>query len=228
MRSRSLLSAVITSLVAFAIANLTGGACGDDSSDDAPRFGDDGSFEGGTPIDGSCEDAFPPCATIDDGGLGADLDAPSVVPTDAGPKCDYPNTCQTATDLGSIQADDGNDTKTSDGYTSRWLGIRATEGDHGPRAHTMKVLATLDMPNGSNYDLYLYMDTGNDTVTCSKLARKSTSVGDVTETVEIQWGESGFFANGGDDSRPIRLEVRHISGVCDPATKWKLTVSGNK
>jgi hypothetical protein len=226
--SRAFLRVFVTAVVA---TGITAVACGDDSADDGPRFGDDASFvsEGGGSLgDGSCEDAFPPCATIDDSGIGSDLDAPSETPKDAGPNCDYPNTCQTATDMGSIQADDGSATKTYEGTTSRWVGIRVTEDDNGPRAHTMKVMATLTVPPGTNYDLYMYMDTGSDTVTCSKLDKKSTGAGTATESVEEQWGESGFFANGGDDSRPIRFEVRHIAGACSPTAKWKLVVAGNK
>jgi hypothetical protein len=230
MASRAFLQVVIGGLIALGITGL---ACGDDTVEDGPRFGDpDGSFEGvdaGTPVDdASCVDAFPPCATIEDGGQGSDLDAPAEAPKDAGPTCDYPNTCSGATELEDLQADDLAATTTYQGTTSRWVGIRATEEDTGPRAHTMKVLAELEVPAGTNYDLYMYMDTTADVVSCSKLVKKGTGAGNSTETLEIQWGESGFWANGASDARPIRFEVRHVSGLCDPEAKWKLTISGNQ
>src|SRR6185503_17865045 len=104
-----------------------GASCGSSSSDDEPpRFGDfDGSTtthpDAGEDEDASCADAFPPCAVIAEGGAGSDLDASAEPAQDGGSSCSYPNTCQQARDLGSLQGDGGSSTKTATGYSSEWL-----------------------------------------------------------------------------------------------------------
>jgi hypothetical protein len=90
----------------------------------------------------------------------------------------------------------------------------------------MKINATLDVPQGSNFDLYMYMDVGANQLTCSTLVQKSTGVGSSTESVSMQWG-GGFWTPGSDYTRPIRFEVRHVDGACGNTGKWKLTVYGN-
>jgi hypothetical protein len=183
--------------------------------------------DAGPPAVDACADAWPPCQ-YSDPEAGADLDASDT--PDKGASCDYPATCSGATSMGSVCADQGSDSKTYSGTGSMWLAISAQECDHGVTQSTLKISATLDVPEGENFDLYMYMDTDNNTVTCTKLARKSTGVGSTTESTEIQWGDDGpfSFSNNSDDSRPIRLEVRHISGTCSDTTKWKLTVYGNR
>jgi hypothetical protein len=60
---------------------------------------------------------------------------------------------------------------------------------------------------------------------CTSVTKSSTSTG-TTDTVSVQWGE-GTIPNGDDDSRPITIEVRHVSGLCDASHKWSLKVTGN-
>jgi hypothetical protein len=44
----------------------------------------------------------------------------------------------------------------------------------------------------------------------------------------VEFGETGALANGANDARTVTVEVRHVSGNCDPSEKWTLTVSGNQ
>ena len=47
------------------------------------------------------------------------------------------------------------------------------------------------------------------------------------DSAHAQWGETGTFSNGADDSRTVTVEVRWVSGTCSPTAKWSLTVRGN-
>lgn len=218
----------------FGVVVVTAASCSSSESgdDEQGRFGD---VDGSTTVhpdaggdDDACADAFPPCAFVSDGGPGADLDASAEPPQDGGASCAYSGTCQQARDLGSIQGDGSAETKTATGYASQWLGIRVTELDSGVRASPMSFTASLEVPTGTNFDLYVYMDTGTDQVACATLVRKSTKGTGVTDAISMSWGESGYFANRADDSRPVRFEIRHVSGTCDPKATWKLTIAGNK
>jgi hypothetical protein len=219
------------SLVAVAVARvLLLPACGTSDDDDA-RFTSPAPIEAGAGAGyDACADAFPPCAYYDpEAGAGTDLDASAETAQDGGSSCDYPSTCGSSTaGLKAVCGDQGSDSSTATGSSSTWLGVNANECDSGVRAASMKISATLDVPQGENFDLYMYMGDSSSGYTCSKLVRKSTGVGSATETVSIGWGESGFFANNSDDGRAIRFEVRHVSGSCSSTAKWKLTVYGNR
>jgi hypothetical protein len=86
--------------------------------------------------------------------------------------------------------------------------------------------ATLSSAPGSNFDVYLYRNGGGMTpVECTNVAGQSmlTSGDDV---VSVKWGE-GSIPNGSSDNALITVRVQHVSGPCDSAHDWKLTLVGN-
>jgi hypothetical protein len=189
------------------------GAGSDDGSEQEERFL--------TPREGGARKSTPAA----EAGAPEEPAEPTGAP-DAGGTCDYPTTCENARDYGEIHADEGTETKIFEGSRSAWIGLRAIEGSLG--AARMKITAELKMPAGSNYDLFVYMDSAKDELTCANVAAQGKTAGDAIETVNVNWGEQAVLGNGSSDSRPIRIEVRHVSGACAPGVKWKLTVSGNK
>jgi hypothetical protein len=86
--------------------------------------------------------------------------------------------------------------------------------------------AVLVSPAGTNFDLYMYVPSA-DTLECSVVTASSTSTS-ATDTASVEFGESGTFANGVDDSRTVTVEVRHVSGSCSAGAKWSLTLYGNQ
>ena len=86
--------------------------------------------------------------------------------------------------------------------------------------------ASLTSPPGTNFDLFVYVP-GSDTRECSAVSNSSTNTGS-SDSTTAKFGESGLFSNGSDDDRTITVEVRHISGTCDPSAKWTLNIAGNK
>jgi len=143
-----------------------------------------------------------------------------------GTSCSAPNTCPTSTSLGSISGDTGSDMQTAQGTTSQWFTVRVTENDSSVFANSLEMKATLVSPAGANFDLYVYVP-GSDTLECSAVSASSTSTS-ATDTAGVEFGESGTFSNGNDDSRTVTVEVRHVSGTCSAGSKWTLTLVGNQ
>lgn len=144
----------------------------------------------------------------------------------AGASCASPNACSGAVDLGQVRGDNGADVKTADGHTSQWFKIRVTEDDNAITGLDLWMTATLTSPPGTNFDLYLYVPN-SDTLECSAITHQSTSASS-TDSATAKFGEDGLWSNGSDDSRTITVEVRHVSGTCDPSKKWTLSLAGNK
>ena len=174
------------------------------------------------------------------GGGGGGLDAPAIprdapavfpdtaLPIDAPPQnlCSSSATCAGAMSLGSVSGDTGNATVQASGYQSAWYSVRVTEDDSGVFAVPMNLTVQLTSPAGTNYDLFLYVNTGSDVVECTNVSTSSTSTG-TTDQAHLTWGETGTFANGSDDSRTVSIEVRPISGPCTPGSPYQLTVIGD-
>ncbi len=147
-------------------------------------------------------------------------------PGNNGGSCSAPNSCASNVNLGSVSGDTGADVKTTQGHTSQWFTVRVTENETGPAGVSLWLTATLTSPPGTNYDLYVYVP-GSDTLECSAVTQQSTSSA-TTDVAKVEFGESGLFANGSSDDRTVTVEVRHVSGTCDPANKWTLKLEGNK
>lgn len=146
--------------------------------------------------------------------------------TDGGTtSCGPINTCPNATNLGTVRGDTGSDVVSATGYQSQWLYVSVTEADSGFPGSDLYMVAQLTSPPGVNFDLYIYEGQTNPPLQCSSVKRQSTSTAALDE-ISHSWGE-GFIPNGSDDSKLITIEVRWVSGTCDPGKKWSLTVYGN-
>lgn len=157
---------------------------------------------------------------------GADAGGGTGGPSGGGSACDSPNACGGSTDLGSVSGDTGADVRTADGASSQWLKVHVTEDDSGFTGVPLWMTATLVSPPGTNFDLYVYVPD-SDTIECSAVTAQSTSTSS-TDSKQVKFGELSLLANGASDSRTVTIEVRHVSGPCDPSAKWTLKVEGNK
>ncbi|MFT3698806.1 MAG: hypothetical protein QM831_37010 [Kofleriaceae bacterium] len=177
-----------------------------------------GSQDHGDPIDASGKyDA--PSHPID---APKPIDAPS-----SGNACASAATCNAATDLGSISGDTNNDQVMGTGYQAAWYKVRVTEDDSGVFAVSMTFTATLTSPANEEYDLFTYINTGSDQVECTT-ANGSATVSGNTQTRHIQWGESGTFSNGNDDSRTLSIEVRPKDQTgCMSGATYQLVIVGD-
>lgn len=140
--------------------------------------------------------------------------------------CPAPNACASAASLGTLSGDTGSGKTSVQNHSSQWYSVRVTEDDSSFVGVPLRLTATLKSPPGSNYDLYVYVPS-TDTIDCSVVSGQSTNTS-LDDTVSVTFGESDFgLANGGDDDRTVIVEVRHVSGTCDPSQKWTLTLNGN-
>ena len=158
--------------------------------------------------------------TTDDGGHSG---------TDAGnipASCALPNTCPSATDIGTVSGDTGAATVMGDGITAKWLSVRVTEDNNSILGSKLGLEATLVSPAGVNFDVFLYVNGGSDTQECTTVTGSSSNHTTGTDTAVVSWGESSV-ANGKVDDRTVSVEVRYVSGTCTPTSKWTLTLKGN-
>jgi hypothetical protein len=167
---------------------------------------------------------------VDSGAGGADAAADAGPDSGGGggggPTCVSPNACAGATDLGSLDSDQGSGTKTAGGSGSQWFTIRANEGDSSVFGAKMNFKAELTSPPGTNFDLFMYVAGGSSGQECSAVTASSTNASGL-DTAHYGWGEGGTLSNGSDDSRTVTIEVRWVSGSCSAANKWSLIVRGN-
>lgn len=137
--------------------------------------------------------------------------------------CSMPiDSCPAAQGLGSVSGDSGGASVNGGASASAWFSVRVTEDDNGVLGTKLKVKIVLTSPATANYDLFAYVDNGNDQLSCSNPSAQSTNASG-QDSVDLKWGE-GSVANGSDDSRTVSIEVRWISGSCDAFT---LKATGN-
>jgi hypothetical protein len=169
------------------------------------------------------------CATASDGQqMPIDAHRPDTpTPVDAAvDMCPSGLTCQTSTVLGTVSGDTGADTLTAMGYQSAWFQVRVTEDYNDPiSGRSLRLSAKLTSPSMVDFDVFVYLNFGNDVVECSTSVGTTTKNGTIDET-RVQWGE-GSTPNGNNDSRTASIEIRPISGACATAQMWQLTVQGN-
>ena len=178
---------------------------------------------------GACAEAGRP----DRNGVDANGKQDGGKPTDARPvdaptsmACSSSATCATATALGNISGDTGLDMQTASGYQAAWYSVRVTEDDSGPLGVPMVLDAKLVSPASASYDVYVYVNTGNDVIECNTPAGTATRTG-TTDELRERWGETGTFANGNDDSRTVSIEIRPTGTSCSAANPWQLTLTGD-
>lgn len=182
--------------------------------------------------DDDAKDAGAPDASKPDADAGVgnpgDAGTPGDSGTPSGSSCAAPNTCAGATHLGAVSGDTGADVKTASGSTSQWFTIDVTEDDNSLFGMSLWFTATLTSPPGTNFDLFLYLPEKAGARECSAVSASSTSTSD-TDALPVEWGESSSgLSNGSNDGRTMTVEVRHVSGTCNPSQKWSLKLEGNK
>ena len=140
--------------------------------------------------------------------------------------CSTTATCMAPTmTLASVSGDTGNGTASASGYQSAWYQIRVTEDDNSVIGVAMTMTATLTSPAATNYDLYLYVNTGTDALSCTTPNGAATKNG-TTQSQKLKWGE-GTVANGSDDSRTVVVEVRAPATGCMSTATWQLNIVGD-
>jgi hypothetical protein len=234
------------SAAALALAALIGCAVGSDPGVDISQL-DSLPVEAGGPAEDSSTTVLPPstrptdmtgedaaadagtgdaASTVVDSGGGTD--AATGVDSGGGmtTSCGSLNVCTAGTDLGTISGDTGADVKTASGTGSQWFTIRVNENDSSISPMKLRTKAELVSPPGTNFDVFIYVAGGSSGQECSAVKASSTNASGA-DSATADWGESGLFSNGSDDSRTVTIEVRWISGVCSTAAPWALTVRGN-
>jgi hypothetical protein len=147
------------------------------------------------------------------------IDAPAAI-------CVSGATCAAATSLGSISGDTNADQAMATGYESAWYQVRVTEDDSGVFGVPMNISVELNSPAAPTYQLFVYLNTGTDAIECTT-PHGSAAVNGAIATQNIQWGETGTFSNGDDDSRTVSIEVRAPATGCSPNAAWNLFVYGD-
>jgi hypothetical protein len=185
-----------------------------------PRSGDDTTDSGAPADDSGGGGGTTDAATGTDAAVGVDSGGAGTT------SCASPNACLGATDLGSVSGDTGAGVKAATGTGSQWFTIRVTEDDSSISPKTLLAKAELVSPPGTNFDVFLYLPGGSSGQECSAVKSSSMNASGLDSTT-AEWGETGLFSNGSDDSRTVSVEVRWVSGPCSAATPWTLTVKGD-
>jgi len=188
-------------------------------------------FLGAAALVGGCAEAGKTGSGTGDAGAtdaSAQVDAPKGIDAaidGASSVCATASTCQTAMDLGSVSGDTGAVMRSASGYQSAWYKVRVTEDDSDVFGIKLSATIRLTSPAASNYDVFVYVNTGSDVIECTTSSGTLTTSG-TADSVYVIWGE-GSISNGNDDGRTVSIEVRPISGACVPAEPWQLVVTGN-
>lgn len=181
-------------------------------------------IENGTPSDAPGSKLDAPVARFDGGGF---FDAPTTATDGGAPttSCSTTITCASPTTLTGIGGDEtGASSSSASGYQATWLSIRVSETDNGPFGDPMSMQATLTSPSGTMFDLQVYVPGDASSTDCTSPTGTVTTSGD-TETWSLEWGETGTFANGTDDSRTISIQVSPRSGnQCSSNATWSLSI----
>jgi hypothetical protein len=155
------------------------------------------------------------------------IDAPSTSHGDApvSTSCTTSVTCASPTVLTGIGGDEtGASSSSASGYQATWLSIRVSETDNGPFGDPMSMQATLTSPAGAMFDLLVYVPGDASSTDCTTATGTVTTSGD-SETWSLEWGETGTFANGVDDSRTIAIQISPRSGdQCASNATWSLSI----
>jgi hypothetical protein len=131
--------------------------------------------------------------------------------------------CSGYTDLGTVSGDEGGDHLTYTAHHERWFRMRVAETYADPLTCLyLSATIILDVPAGTNYDLYVYCDN------CSSSAGSSTASGATDEQVNIRWDEGCIWPgipDGGDDGRYVYIKVQFADA--NTCADWILHVYGN-
>jgi hypothetical protein len=153
------------------------------------------------------------------------IDAPAPTPDAPSADCETTITCTAPQELAGIGGDEtGASTSGATGYQATWLQIRVSETDNGPLADPMSMQVTLTSPASQTFSLAIYMPSDATSTNCSTPSG-SVSVSGATQTWVDEWGETGTFANGVDDSRTVAIQITPQSpDGCAAADTWSLSI----
>lgn len=164
---------------------------------------------------------LPSPSSGDDEDAAAGADAGDAGPAPGTGSCAATTTCDAPTDLGEIAGDVGSETRSQQGVGSRWFTVLVREDSTS--STPVRLRAELTSAAGTNYDLFVltnpYSTTGTE---CSNVRASSTTT-NATEAASLELKDY----SGIDDEQRVTIEVRHVSGPCDPSAKWTLELTGN-
>lgn len=200
-----ILSLSLASCVLFACAAGTDDPHGEPFTNDpgAPSAAP-ASADAGPPIVEHAATATPPIAPS----------APEATPDET------PTTCETAKDLGEVDGDSGEWTKSGQGKCSGFYRLRMKE-TVGFDLIPLSLSLDLVSPADEKFDLFVYVDTKKDQLECkTPLVKSDTPVGNV-DSLDASWGDTPF----SDDSRTVSIEVRSHSGKCSTQGTYSLLLT---
>jgi len=120
--------------------------------------------------------------------------------------------------------EDGAATASASGYQAAWYSIRLSETDSGAFADPMSMRTTLTSPSGAMFDLLVYLPGDASSTDCTTPSGTVSTNGN-SETSTLEWGETGTFANGDDDSRTVTIQISpHTGDTCSPTSTWSLSI----
>ncbi len=150
-------------------------------------------------------------------------DAPIFVEPDAAAvTCTAATTCMAASDLGAVSGDTGDMRLMASGTGPGWYRVRVSEDYHSLIGRTLRVAAKLTSPTTTDFDVVVYVPPAVNSIECSAPTGTPSNNGGVEET-RAEWGDGP----GMNDTRDVTVEVRHVSGTCDPSSTWQLEIEGN-
>jgi hypothetical protein len=212
MKRARLFAVVLVSIFGATAIACGGGKGGGSSSDgatpaksskkgsnaDDPGTSPEGDPSQGTPTEPTPgQDAGPP----KEGGPGT--------PPPNGLACKELTACGTTTQLAAVHGDSGGSTVRATGAGSQWFSVRVQKLDFGSAPLSIDVALT--SPAGAEYEVHLYEDD------CKTEIESPTVQPDGSSDVYSTWTGQG---------KNVTIEVRYLSGACDPGKKWTLDVTG--
>lgn len=135
--------------------------------------------------------------------------------------------CSSAVDLGTVSGD----TQLNNGATNvvssttkgeQWFEVFVEEQSSGfCSANRLCVTATVDMPAGADYDLFMHCDD------CSNSDASSLNGTGQNDSTGLRWDEDTILGcpSGSDSGRDVFIEVRHFNA--NTCATYTLTVQGN-
>lgn len=135
--------------------------------------------------------------------------------------CAAATSCDAPTDLGEIAGDVGSEGRSQQGVGSHWFTVLVREDSTS--STPVRLRAELTSPSGSNYDLFVLTNPYSTTGTECSNVRASSTTANATEAASLELK----YYSGIDDEQRVTIEVRHVSGPCDPSAKWTLELTGN-
>lgn len=186
-----------------------------------------GAGTGGTPTNGTTGGTGSDNPDDYDEGSSADDGEPEPL---VAPECENAGYCAAALGIGELAADQVGESVEYSAFVSKWLRLSAREsltGFDNLGANPMHLEITLTSPPGEDFDLYVYMDANSPPGSvCEALAGSSTAGVGETDTVVLDWGESGVAANNDSDDRYVVIEVRAARSRCYGAEYWSIEARG--